>query len=135
MNDYVKTPTNQNVLVTATTNEGVLNATSYTFTENGEFTFIATDDAGNISQKKVVINNIEKDGPVITVADYVTDFTNQNVEVTATTNKGKFVTIEVTNADIITHRDDKVVLNFRENDVCTLTVIDVTVMKQQEKLQ
>ena len=71
LNDYVKTPTNQNVLVTATTNEGVLNATSYTFTENGEFTFIATDDAGNISQKKVVINNIEKDGPVITVADYV----------------------------------------------------------------
>ena len=124
LNDYVKTPTNQNVLVTATTNEGVLNATSYTFTENGEFTFIATDDAGNISQKKVVINNIEKDGPVITVADYVTDFTNQNVEVTATTNKGKFVTIEVTNADIITHRDDKVVLNFRENDVCTLTVRD-----------
>jgi len=60
------TLTNQNINVTASTNEGTLNAESYLFTENGAFTFIATDAAGNSKNETVTITNIDK-VPVITL--------------------------------------------------------------------
>jgi hypothetical protein len=52
--------TNQNITVSASVDEGSLNANEYTFTENGSFTFIATDLAGNVSQKTITISNILK---------------------------------------------------------------------------
>jgi hypothetical protein len=58
-------PTKDEVVVRASTNEGTLNATSHTFSENGEFTFIATDAAGNRSEKVVTVSNIDKAAPVI----------------------------------------------------------------------
>ncbi|MFS0689999.1 Ig-like domain-containing protein [Sporosarcina sp. 179-K 8C2 HS] len=85
---YNTSPTNQDVIVTAETNEGKLNATSHTFTENGSFDFIATDDAGNITVVTITITNIDKTPPVITVNPYNTDPTNQDVVVTVTTNEG-----------------------------------------------
>jgi len=63
INPYNTNPTNQDIIVTASTNEGILNTTSHTFTENGSFTFIATDDAGNITNQTVNINNIDKNPP------------------------------------------------------------------------
>jgi hypothetical protein len=67
---YDATMTNQDVVVTAHTNEGTLNATSHTFTENGSFSFVATDAAGNSTTLIVLIANIDKTAPVITpVAD------------------------------------------------------------------
>lgn len=86
--DYIKTPTNQTIVVTATTNEGTLNQTTYTFIENGSFTFIATDAAGNKSEKEIVINNIDKTAPIITIGDYTTTPTNQDIIVSASTNEG-----------------------------------------------
>lgn len=56
---YNTDPTNQNITVTASTNEGTLNATYHTFTQNGSYTFIAKDSAGNTSSKTVTINNID----------------------------------------------------------------------------
>jgi alpha-tubulin suppressor-like RCC1 family protein len=85
---YSTLPTNQDVTVTASTNEGTLNATSHTFTENGSFTFIATDEAGNVSEKTVTISHIDKIAPVITIAPYNLEPTNQDVTVTASTNEG-----------------------------------------------
>lgn len=84
------TPTNQDIVVTATTNEGVLNKTSYTFMENGSFEFIATDLAGNQTKEAVTITNIDKIAPVITLSNYdaITP-TNQSITVTATTDEGK----------------------------------------------
>jgi hypothetical protein len=46
------------VTVNASVNEGSLNATSRLFTANGSYTFIATDLAGNTSEKIVTISNI-----------------------------------------------------------------------------
>lgn len=46
-----------------------MNATSHIFKLNGSFTFIATDEAGNKSTKKVTIKNIDKAAPVIKVKD------------------------------------------------------------------
>jgi len=88
INSYVNTPTNQNVTVTAAANEGTLNETSHTFTENGSFDFVATDDVGNVITITVTINNIDKVAPMITLADYNTTPTNKNITVTASTNEG-----------------------------------------------
>jgi hypothetical protein len=85
---YSLTPINQDITVTVTTNEGTLNKISHTFTENGSFTFIATDDAGNVTEKTVTITNIDKIPPIITVLPYITEPTNQNITVTVTTNEG-----------------------------------------------
>jgi hypothetical protein len=57
---YTLTETSENIIVSASTNEGSLNTTSYTFIENGSFTFVATDPAGNVSEKTVTITNIVK---------------------------------------------------------------------------
>lgn len=87
--DYVTNPTNQDITVKVSMNEpGKLNEESYTFTENGEFEFIATDRAGNETKKKVVIDNIDKVAPIITVFTYNTSPTNEDVVVTAETNEG-----------------------------------------------
>ncbi len=51
---------NHDITVTATTNEGTLNASSFTFIQNGSFTFVATDAAGNVSSAVVSITNIDK---------------------------------------------------------------------------
>ena len=88
ISNYITTPTNQDIVVTATTNEGTLNRTSYTFTDNGSFTFVAIDAAGNSSEKEVVITNIDKTAPVITIGEYITTPTNQDIIVNASTNEG-----------------------------------------------
>lgn len=61
-----QTPTNKDITVTATTDKGTLNETSHTFTENGSFTFIATDESGNTTTKIVTVGNIDKTAPVVT---------------------------------------------------------------------
>ncbi|OLS41324.1 Ig-like domain-containing protein [Bacillus sp. MRMR6] len=85
---YNTSPTNQDVIVTAETNEGTLNARSHTFTENGSFDFIATDEAGNETVETITITNIDKTAPVITINPYNTNPTNQDVIVTVSTNEG-----------------------------------------------
>ena len=57
--------TNQDIVVNASTDEGTLNADSHTFTENGTFEFVATDNAGNITTQTVTITNIDKISPTI----------------------------------------------------------------------
>lgn len=51
---YTKGP----LTVHASVNEGTLNEESHTFTENGDFMFIATDAAGNSSSKLVCISHL-----------------------------------------------------------------------------
>lgn len=83
------TPTNQPITVTASTNEGTLNTHSHTFEDNGTFTFIATDLAGNVTTKDVTISNIDVIPPVITIAPYDGSTpTNQSITVFASANEG-----------------------------------------------
>lgn len=84
------TPTNQDIVVSATSTDGSLNESFHTFEANGSFTFIATDQAGNTTSRKVTISNIDKEKPAVpqnmgwssdnpvTGSDYVngTDFAN-----------------------------------------------------------
>ena len=55
--------TNQDIAITATTDQGTLNTDRITFTENGTFTFIAEDEWGNVEEKEVIITNIDKEKP------------------------------------------------------------------------
>jgi len=82
-NSYTTTYTNQNITVRATAECGTLNYNSHTFTENGEFTFTATNSSvtpSSVSQT-VKITNIDKTAPTATVT-YST--TSLNKTVTAT---------------------------------------------------
>ncbi len=88
INPYGIDPTNQDVVVTASTNEGTLNFDSYTFTDNGSFEFVSTDAAGNVTTETVIITNIDKIAPVITVGPYSTSPTNQDIVVVVSTNEG-----------------------------------------------
>lgn len=66
LDSYSTNPTNQDIIVTANTSiDSSLNATSYTFTENGSFTFTATDIAGNVTNETVNITNIDKNAPIV----------------------------------------------------------------------
>jgi tetratricopeptide (TPR) repeat protein len=66
VNPYTAAQTTSSIIVTATTNEGTLNSTSHTFTENRTFDFVATDDAGNVTTQSVTITNIDKTAPIVT---------------------------------------------------------------------
>src|SRR5680860_1614273 len=85
---YSTVPTNQDITVTATTDKGTLNADSHLFTENDSYTFIATDAAGNSASQTVIITNIDKANPIITIAPYNTAQTNADITVNASTNEG-----------------------------------------------
>ena len=116
---YITTPTNQDITVTATTNEGTLNFTSHTFTANGSFDFVATDEAGNVATQTVTITNIDKVAPVITLAPYITTPTNQDITVTATTNEG---TLNVTSHTFTANGSFDFVATDEAGNVTTQTV-------------
>lgn len=88
--NYNTSPTNQNITVIASTNKGILNKTSHTFTANGSFEFIATDAAGNSSSKQVTISNIDKVAPVIIINNPYASaaIVTKDFAVTASVNEG-----------------------------------------------
>jgi Leucine-rich repeat (LRR) protein/subtilisin family serine protease len=95
VNQYTTTPINKDITVSVTSNKGKLNTDNHTFTTNGSFNFVCTDGAGKTTTKTVMITNIDKTAPIITVNNYDgTTLTNKPITVTATTNKG---TLNATN--------------------------------------
>lgn len=56
---------------------------TFTVSEDGEYVFTTTDLAGNSTTKSITISGINKTVPVITIEDYSTDWTNQNVTIKA----------------------------------------------------
>jgi len=59
--------TNQDITVYAKADKGELNQESYMFTENGEFTFVVIDKAGNRTEETVKITNIDKVKPTMKI--------------------------------------------------------------------
>ncbi len=90
INSYNVSQTNQNITVTAATNEGSLNTSSYTFTQNGSFDFIATDSAGNTTTKTITISNIDKKSPT---QPQILGFKNPDLICGSFTNQ-KYVTVD-----------------------------------------
>ena len=60
---------------------------TYTFTQNGDFTFIYQDEYGFDGETKATVNWIDNKGPVATVSYSIEELTNQDVEVTITTDE------------------------------------------------
>ena len=85
------TATSSPITVTATTSEGVLNAESHTFTENGSFDFVATDDAGNTATSTVTIENIDITPPSIT--SYTLNGSEGNVEMSIASSSPVILTL------------------------------------------
>ncbi len=123
---YNTSPTNKDVVVRAETNEGTLNTTSHTFTENGSFDFIATDAAGNTKVETIKITNIDKVAPVITLNPYNQDPTNQDVTVTVTTNEG---TLNASSHTFTQNGEFKFVATDAAGNVTTVTVTISTIDK------
>jgi hypothetical protein len=87
--------TNGNVIVTISVTDGTVSSLSHTFTANGSYTFIATDNDGNKVTKTVYINNIDKTKPTIKVSIGNGHHTTGKVTVTAsdTNLKSKSITL------------------------------------------
>ena len=94
IDSYDTSWTNGDITVTASTNEGILNTNSHTFTANGSFDFVATDAAGNVTTETVTISNIDTENPaapsVTRPADngYITSSVTQKFIWTASTDSG-----------------------------------------------
>ena len=90
-------PTNQNVLVTITSDEDIqdiegwtkVSATEFTkeFTENTSETITASDLVGNSANVDIAIENIDKVAPTISIAYSETNPTNQDVTVTLSSSE------------------------------------------------
>ena len=89
--------TNQNVSLTATANEdGTIEfyngskwvtGNSQTVSTNGTYKFRVTDLAGNVTEKSVTVDKIDKVAPTLEIAGNVTNWTNKDVSLTATANE------------------------------------------------
>ena len=84
--------TKGNVVATISFNRGatILNnggKNTYTFTQNDEFTFIYQDEYGFGGETKAIVNWIDNEGPKATIGYSIEEITNQDVEVTITTDE------------------------------------------------
>ncbi len=113
--------TNQDVTATITfdrANVRILNnhgSNTYTFQENGEFTFEYMDSLGNIGTEKVVVCWIDKVAPVATITYSKTELTNQDVIATITFDKKNV---------IITNNENLNTYTFKENETFTFEYKD-----------
>lgn len=82
--DVTVTLVNESEPITITTNNG---RNTYTFKENGTFTFEFVDEAGNKGTATATVRNIDKILPVATINYDITTVTNQNVTATITFDK------------------------------------------------
>ncbi len=122
-------PTNKNVVaelvnftrpVTVTNNNG---KTSYTFTENGEFTFEFVDEDGNRGSTRAYVDWIDKEPPKATVVFSTMEVTNEDVVATLTFDKK--VTILSKDVEVVENPVDKSqTITFLKNDSFKLEFMD-----------
>lgn len=136
INEYIKTPTNEDITVTASVNEGTLNATSHTFAENGSFEFIATDEYGNQEKKTVTIDNIDKIKPVITGAEN-NKYYNKDITITFDEGTADINGDNLTSGNIVTSEGKKILtVTDAAGNISTVSfVIDKTYPKVNVKDQ
>ncbi|MBQ7040086.1 MAG: hypothetical protein IJN39_05915, partial [Clostridia bacterium] len=62
--------------ITITVNSEPFNGSAYTITENGTYVFKAVDEAGNEATVTRVVTKIDRDGPIVTLNEAPTEWTN-----------------------------------------------------------
>ena len=89
--------TNQNVILNASVSDGTVEyfngsewvaGNSLTVTENGTYQFRVTDAAGNVTEKSVVVDKIDKVAPTLEISGNATNWTNQDVVLIAAVSDG-----------------------------------------------
>ena len=89
--------TNKDVVLTAKASDGTIeyyNGTTWvvgstlTVAENGTFKFRVTDHVGNVTEKSVVVDKIDKVAPTLEISGNATSWTNKDVVLTAVANEG-----------------------------------------------
>ena len=89
--------TNKDVTLCATADEGIVeffNGTewiiqnSITVSENGTYSFRATDAAGNMTEQTVTVDKIDKVAPELEISGNPTEFTSNDVILTASSSDG-----------------------------------------------
>lgn len=121
---YNTSPTNQDITVNATTNRGTLNATSHTFTDNGSYTFTATDSLGNTASKTVTITNIDKTAPTLTLKQDSTAATTGTVTITATANDSGSGVASITKPDSTVIQGSSITYTVNANGTYNFTATD-----------
>ena len=92
----ITTPTNGNVVLTATVSDGTVEyfadgkwntGDSLTVSTNGTYQFRVTDVAGNVTSKSFEVTNIDKVAPTLTISGNPTSWTNLDVMLSASSNE------------------------------------------------
>ena len=90
-------PTNKDVVLSAKASDGVIEhfangkwvaGDKLTVSENGTYTFRVTDEVGNITEKSVVVDQIDKVAPSLEITGNATVPTNQDVVLSAVVSDG-----------------------------------------------
>ena len=99
--------TNKDVTLTATASDGKVeyfNGTKwvegniFAVTENGTYQFRVTDAAGNVTEKSVTVDKIDKDAPVLSVSsgEYAGGWTGNDVVLTASATDATLASVKYT---------------------------------------
>ena len=119
--DVIAELVDENRPITVTNNGG---KTTYTFTENGEFTFEFVDKNGHKGSATAKVDWIDKSAPKATVQYSTTTLTNENVVATITFDKPD-ITILSTDVELATNPvDGSKTLTFLENGTTELKFQD-----------
>lgn len=129
VNYNIVSATNQNVTaelvnlirpITVTNNGG---STSYTFTENGSFTFEFVDADGNKGSATATVNWIDKTAPTVDVLFSTTKPTNDEVVASLTFSKDN-ITVLNKDVQVAENPDNSKTITFEENDTVELEFMD-----------
>ncbi len=119
--DVIAELVDENRPITVTNNDG---KKTYTFTENGEFTFEFVDKNGHKGSATAKVDWIDKTAPTATVQFSTTEITNENVVATITFDKND-ITILSTDVQLATNpTDGSKTLTFLENGTTVLEFQD-----------
>ena len=110
--DVTATLINESTDITVTNNNG---SKTYTFTENGEFTFEFEDSKGTKGTAKAEVRCIDKVVPTATISYNISELTDENVIATLT-NPSEEITI--------TNNDGNETYTFTENGEFTFEFVD-----------
>lgn len=101
--------------------EDITGKTTYTATANGDYKFVATDYAGNTTEKTVPVSNIDNDKPILTIRGVPTVWTNRSTSISISTDKTCDIYVDGNN---IAERANSVIYLVDENKTFVVRVVD-----------
>lgn len=101
--------------------EDIIGKTTYTATANGDYKFVATDNAGNTTEKTVTVSNVDNDKPILTISGVPRVWTNQSAAISISTDKTCDIYVDGAKIDIQT---TSTIYTVDENRTFVVRVVD-----------